>query len=104
VHISSREVAVLPMETVIGAGGGWTNNSSMNFRIETGWALLGGGIGGKACHNQPNGMGAGGFGGGGGGCAAGGGGGGFAGMYVLRYFRWEECTCFYNTPFSVLVI
>ena len=52
--------------------------------METGWSLLGGGIGGKACYNQPKRMSAGGFGGGGGGCAAGGGGGGFAGMCVSK--------------------
>jgi hypothetical protein len=72
------------VETVLGAGGGWRKNSIMDFRMETGLALLGGGTGGKACYNQSKEKGAGGFGGGGGGCAAGGGGGGFAGMYVFN--------------------
>lgn len=70
---------MLSAESVPGAGGGWRNNSSVEFRVETGFALLSGGIGGKACYNQPKGLSAGGFGGGGGGCAAGGGGGGYAG-------------------------
>jgi hypothetical protein len=70
------------MELVPGAGGGWRNNSSLEFRVETGWALLDSGIGGQACYNQSTGEGEGGFGGGGGGCAAGGGGGGFAGLYL----------------------
>lgn len=73
----------------------------MDFRMQTGWALLGGGIGGKACYTQPKGMGAGGFGGGGGGCAAGGGGGGFAGVYVFKILEMTDNMYFYNTAFCV---
>jgi hypothetical protein len=91
------------VETVLGAGGGWRNNSFMDFRMETGSALLGGGIGGKACYNQNKGMGAGGFGGGGGGCAAGGGGGGFAGVYVFKIYEMVRSYIFLQNSFLCLL-
>lgn len=71
--------------------------------METGSALLGGGIGGKACYNQNKGMGAGGFGGGGGGCAAGGGGGGFAGVYVFKIYEMVRSYIFLQNSFLCLL-